>query len=149
MSPLVQVPVAPDQSATPAASAITAPPDQEPTPVDVPVTNSTEPPTSEASRRSRRPAIPSTRAEKMNEIGLKDITNKENQAALNASALPTSPPEWMRAAQIHLSSCDLGEDWRTCVETWVRLEGKLEFGLQGKVTCLLLRILAYDPNVLL
>ena len=93
--PLVQVPVAPDQSATPAASAITAPPDQEPTPVDVPVTNSTEPPTSEASRRSRRPAIPSIRAEKMNEIGSKDITNKENQVALNASALPTSPPEWM------------------------------------------------------
>lgn len=148
-SPLDQVPAAPDQSATPTASATTAPPDQEPTPVDVPVVNATEPPTSEASRRSRRPAIPSTRAEKMNEIGSKDSTNKENQVASNASALPASPPEWMRAAQIHLSSCDLGEHWRACVETWVRLEGKLEFGLQGKVTCLLLRILAFDPNILL
>jgi hypothetical protein len=85
----------------------------------------------------------------MNEIGSKVVTNKENQVASNVNVLPASPPEWMQAAQVHLLSCDLGEDWRICTETWARLEEKLEFGLQGKVTCLLLSILAYDPHILL
>jgi hypothetical protein len=61
--------------------------------MDVPIVNAVEPPTSEASRRSRHPAIPSTHADRMNEIGSKDIANKENQVAPNA--LPASPPEWM------------------------------------------------------
>jgi dihydropteroate synthase len=77
----------------------------------MPIANAMEPPTSGASRHSCHPVIPSTRADRMNENRSKDITNKENQAASNQKVLPTSLPEWMQAALVHLSSCDLGKDW--------------------------------------
>jgi hypothetical protein len=114
----------------------------------VPITKAMELPL-EGSRRSSRPVIPSTRAEKMNEIGSKDTANKENQVSRDTNVLPSGPPEWMRTAHAHLLSCDLGNDWSTCVETWFRLEEKLEFGAQGKVACSPSSTLAYDTNILL
>jgi hypothetical protein len=69
----------------------------------------------------------------MNEIGSKDTTNKENVASLVVDELADGPPQWMQSAFVHLTSRDLGPDWRTCVDTWVRLEENLEYGVRGKV----------------
>ncbi|KAF8218631.1 hypothetical protein L208DRAFT_1058531, partial [Tricholoma matsutake] len=42
------------------------------------------------------------------------------------------PPQWMQSVFFHLTSCNLGPDWRTCVDTWVHLEEKLEYSVWGK-----------------
>ena len=87
------------------------------------------------SRHSGRMLVPSSRADKMNEIGSKDTTNKENVVGLVVDELTDGPPQWMQSALVHLTSCDLGLNWRTCVDVWVLLEEKLEYGVQGKVRC--------------
>jgi hypothetical protein len=73
--------------------------------------------------RSGRMLVPSSRADKMNEIGSKDTTNKENVVGLVVDGLTDGPPQWMQSALVHLTSRDLGLNWRTCVDAWVLLEG--------------------------
>jgi hypothetical protein len=71
----------------------------------------------------------------MNEIGSKDTTNKENVVGSGVDSLTDGPLEWMQLALVHLTSRDMGPVWHTCVDMWVVLEAKLEYGLRGKVRC--------------
>jgi hypothetical protein len=77
--------------------------------VDTPVSKLTPPaPVPESSRRSHRTITPSTRADRMNEIGMKDNPNKENEATQDTAI--DGPPEWMTAAHVYLSR-DMGDEW--------------------------------------
>lgn len=63
--------------------------------------------------------IPSSHAEKTNEIGSKDMTNKENVAILVVNKLVDGLPQWMQSAFVHLASHNLRPDWHTCIDAWV------------------------------
>ncbi|KAF8867802.1 hypothetical protein BD779DRAFT_1685291 [Infundibulicybe gibba] len=76
--------------------------------------------------RSGRPLMPSTRMEKLNEIGT-DV-GKESRLPRPKDSAPTEPPEWMDEAKKYLSGLSLGEDWVSCIEAWVKLETALEYG---------------------
>lgn len=59
----------------------------------------------------------------MNEIGSDNALTKEN--------LPGSTPslDWIPAACNYLTTRDLGPEWRTCIDLWVKLEEKLGSGM--------------------
>ena len=77
--------------------------------------------------KSGRSIIPSTRLEKMNEIG----SNKENIAP---AVVPSkSNNEWADGAKKYMLGLQLGEDWKVCVDAWVMIEASLEYGKGSKV----------------
>jgi hypothetical protein len=67
--------------------------------------------------KSGRAIVPSTRLEKMNEIG----SNKEPAAA--TSAKPNN--EWVECAKQYMISLKLGEDWKACIDGWLMVEEPL------------------------
>lgn len=66
--------------------------------------------------KSGRSLIPSTRHEKMNEIG----SNKENASVV----VPLkSSSDWVEDAKKYLLGLEMGEDWKACVDGWAMVEG--------------------------
>ncbi|RDB15505.1 hypothetical protein Hypma_004162 [Hypsizygus marmoreus] len=83
--------------------------------------------------RSGRHLIPSTRAEKMNKIGSSnamslDPANKENIPP----AVGHVRPDWVLAAEAHLTTRDMGEEWANCVKAWGMFEDALEKSSKSK-----------------
>ena len=87
-------------------------------------------PAAPISHRSARAVIPSTRAEKMNQIGSTTIVGKENEVA---HITTNSWPAWLTAAHAHLTTRDLGAEWDDCIGVWVRFEVSVEYGQKSKV----------------
>lgn len=81
----------------------------------------------ERSSRSGRTIIPSTRLEKMNEIG---SNVKENIPPISSHSLS----EWVTVPKEHLLQLDLGEEWKSCVNAWLALEELLDYGAKTKVS---------------
>ncbi|KAF8151296.1 hypothetical protein B0H34DRAFT_709440 [Crassisporium funariophilum] len=92
--------------------------------------------TSAAQPRSRsgRQIIPSTRAEKMNEIG---SLQKTTHDALNMENIPPDAqlerPAWLLAAEAHLTTRDLGDAWAQCVKGWSKFEGAMGANAKGSL----------------
>ena len=80
----------------------------------------------EKSSRFGRTITPSTRLEKMNEIG----STKENVPIV----APRRSTEWVTSVKEHLSQCKFGEEWKLCVEGWLALEESLDFGEKTKAS---------------
>ena len=81
----------------------------------------------ERSSRSGRRIIPSTRLEKMNEIG--------SNVKENIRPVPSGPSsEWVTPAKEHLLQLNLGEGWKSCVNAWLVLEESLNYGTKTKVS---------------
>ena len=80
----------------------------------------------EKSSRSGRTIIPSTRLQKMNEIG----SSKENIPPV------VRPPsnKWFVSVKEHLLNVDLGKEWKSCVNGWLALEELLDYGAKTKVS---------------
>ncbi|KAG6818766.1 hypothetical protein H0H93_002005 [Arthromyces matolae] len=83
--------------------------------------------------RSGRLIVPSSRAEKLNEIGTTTVRvpdGKENVDPNNVSC-----PEWVNAAIAHFTTRDLGPEWTECVVAWQNFEKVLGYrsakGLPG------------------
>lgn len=77
--------------------------------------------------KSGRSIIPSTRLEKMNEIG----SNKENVTPATVSS--KSSNEWADGAKKYMLGLELGDDWKACVNAWVMIEGSLGYGKGSNV----------------
>ena len=93
----------------------------------LPANETTEPRApSEKSSRFGRAIIPSTRLEKMNEIG----SSKENTPPV----APRQAKEWVTSAKEHLLGLNLGEEWKLCVDTWLAVEASLDYGGKTKVS---------------
>ena len=69
--------------------------------------------------KSGRAIIPSTRLEKMNEIG----SNKENVSP--AMSRNESADGAKNGAKEYMLGLKLGEDWKECIDTWLRVEESL------------------------
>ena len=81
----------------------------------------------ERSSRSGRTIIPSTRLEKMNEIG---SNAKENIPPIT----PHQSSEWITSAKVQLLQLDLGEEWKACLKVWLVFEESLDYGAKTKVS---------------
>ena len=81
----------------------------------------------EQSSRSGWTIIPSTRLEKMNEIG---SNCKENLPPVT----PQRSSEWAALAKDHLLELDLGQEWKSCVKAWLVLEESLAYGAKMKAS---------------
>ena len=68
--------------------------------------------------KSGRAIIPSTRLDKMNKIG----SNKENVSPATSVKLRN---EWADSAKEYMSGLTLGEDWKGCIDAWLRVEEPL------------------------
>jgi hypothetical protein len=79
----------------------------------------------EKSSRFGRTITPSTRLEKMNEIG----SSKENIPPVASQ----QSKEWITSAKKHLLRLDLGEEWKSCVNAWLAIEESLDSGVKAKV----------------
>lgn len=78
-------------------------------------------------RRSGRPLVPSKRIDQMNMIGSK-ILSSIPSADKSENVVPGQTPEWVSIAKKSLLDCDLGHEWRSCVEGWLVVEEQLDFG---------------------
>ena len=80
----------------------------------------------EKSSRFGRTITPSTRSEKMNQIG----STKENIPPV----APQQSTEWVTLVKEQMLQPNLGEDWRLCVEGWLALEELLDYGAKTKAS---------------
>ncbi|KAF8062348.1 hypothetical protein FPV67DRAFT_1508149 [Lyophyllum atratum] len=73
----------------------------------------------------------------MNEIGSVtklslDSSNKENvPPGMESEQVPTERPTWAVAAEAHLLTRDLGNEWAKCVGAWVRFEDAMGSHAKG------------------
>ncbi|KAF8879746.1 hypothetical protein BD779DRAFT_1676284 [Infundibulicybe gibba] len=94
-------------------------------------TNETTDTSSPVVSRAGRLITPSTRHEKLNEIGTANGKgNKPPPAAVEPTTAET--PDWMTEAQKYLVGLGLGNEWNLCVDMWERLELVMEYGAKTK-----------------
>ncbi|KAF8870161.1 hypothetical protein BD779DRAFT_1681390 [Infundibulicybe gibba] len=72
--------------------------------------------------------VPSSHSEKLNAIGM--TNQKDHQPSIPAR--PTETPEWMTEAREYLVGLDLGDEWKSCVDTWAKLETMVEYSTKTK-----------------
>ncbi|KAJ3525220.1 hypothetical protein NMY22_g10666 [Coprinellus aureogranulatus] len=85
--------------------------------------------TANATRRSARAPVPSTRAEKLNEIGQNVVT----VPVAVSTTEDTGPPDWFDPACKFLRADGrLGQEWDQLVDMWIEFEKAMGYGAPGK-----------------
>jgi hypothetical protein len=128
VSPAPGTPIRSESNATSTVSfvfptPVSTSPAQESTSFDQPLTQ-----LAPDNRRSGRPLVPSKRIDQMNMIGSKTLSSIPS-ADKSENVVPGQTPEWVSIAKKSLLDCDLGDEWRSCVEGWLVVEEQLDFGM--------------------